>query len=45
MEQVRSVLIRLREAGLTVKPMRCQFGMKECVYLGHVVKNGTLRPE
>ena len=39
------MLIRLREAGLTVKPKKCQFGMKECVYLGHVVGNGTLRPE
>ena len=45
LEHVQRVLTRLREAGLTVKPKKCQFGMKECVYLGHVVGNGTVKPE
>ena len=45
LEHIQRVLQRLREAGLTVKPKKCQFGMKECVYLGHVVGNGTVKPE
>ena len=30
------VFDRLRGAGLTTKPRKCQFGMMQCVYLGHV---------
>ena len=33
------------ENGLTVKPTKCQFGMKECYYLGHIVGNGQVRPD
>ena len=43
--QVRSVLQRLREAGLTAKLSKCQFGMAQCVYLGHIVGNGMVQPE
>ena len=39
------VLNRLKEAGLTLKPPKCHFTMAECVYLGHVVGNGVVRPE
>ncbi len=42
---VRQVLLRLREHGLTAKPSKCQFGMHQCVYLGHVVGGGQVRPE
>ena len=45
LDQVRNVLQRLREAGLTAKPSKCQFGMAQCVYLGHIVGNGAVRPE
>ena len=45
LKHVRVILQRLREAGLTVKPTKCQFGMKRCVYLGHVVGGGTVQPE
>ena len=41
---VRMVLGRLRQAGSTAKPRKCQFGMAECVYLGHVVGGGVVRP-
>ena len=44
-EQLRAVLQRLREAGLTAKPEECQLGMQKCVYLGHLVGNGEVRPE
>ncbi len=35
----------LREHGLTAKPAKCQFGMHQCVYLGHVVGGGQVKPE
>ena len=45
MLHLTTVFQRLREAGLTVKAKKCQFGMSHCVYLGHIVGNGTVRPE
>ena len=42
---IRSILRRLREAGLTIKSMKCQFGMESCAYHGHVVGNGEVCPE
>ena len=35
LKHVEEVLQRLKEAGLTVKLRKCQFGMAHCVYLGH----------
>ena len=37
LKQVRLVFQRVREACLTVKPAKCQFGRECCVYLGHKV--------
>ena len=45
LQQLQEVLQRLRRAGLTAKPSKCQFAMKQCLYLGHIVGNGTVRPE
>ena len=45
LEHVRQVLVRLRESGLTVKPDKCQFGMKHCRYLGYVVGVDQVRQE
>ena len=42
---IKKVFDRLKGAGLTAKPKKCQFGMKQCIYLGHVVGNGNIRPE
>ncbi len=42
---LEQVFVGLEEAGLTVKASKCQIGMRECVYLGHVVGNGCVRPE
>ena len=42
---VRKVLGRLREAGLTAKPEKCQMGMRKCAYLGYVVGGGEVRPQ
>ena len=45
LKHLRTVLQRLEEAGLTVKPMKCQFAMAECTYLGHVVGGGKVQME
>ena len=42
---IRDILQKLREAGLAIKPKKCQFAMDCCMYLGHVVGNGEVRPE
>jgi hypothetical protein len=42
---LRTVLGRLRAAGLTAKPAKCQLGNNQCDYLGHSVGNGEIRPE
>ena len=44
LENVRTVLGQLRQVGLTAKPWKCQFGMDECTYLGHVVGGGMVKP-
>ena len=40
---IREVMQRLRKSKLTAKPSKCQFGMTECTYLGHVVGNGKVK--
>ena len=45
LEHLRTIMERLRGAGLIAKPSKCQFGMSHCVYLGHIVGNGVVRPE
>ena len=45
LQHVREVLQRLRSAGLTAKAKKCQFGMAQCVYLGHIVGSGLVRPD
>ena len=39
------VLERLHQAGLTAKARKCAFGASECVYLGHIVGSGIVKPE
>ncbi|CAM5155346.1 unnamed protein product [Natator depressus] len=43
--QVKKVLDRLQEAGLTIKAEKCKVGMAEVSYLGHRVGSGCLKPE
>ena len=45
LQHLREVLQRLKDAGLTAKPKKCQFAMKQCSYLGHIVGNGVVQPE
>ena len=42
-QHVDLVLNKFEEAGLTAKPVKCQFGMRHCSYLGHVVGAGEVR--
>ena len=44
LQHIKSVFGRLRATGLTAKPGKCQFGMKDFGYLGHVVGSGVVRP-
>ena len=41
---VREVLNRLRKAGLTAKPSKCQAGHAQVPFLGHLVGFGEQRP-
>ena len=45
LQHLQKVFSCLKEAGLTAKPKKCQFAMKECKYLGHIVGNDVVRPE
>lgn len=45
LEHLRRVLCSLRQTRLTVKLRKCQLGMTECRYLGHIVGSGEVRPE
>jgi hypothetical protein len=44
-DDVRKVMAKLQEAGLTAKPGKCVFGAAKCKYLGHIVGNGAVEPE
>jgi hypothetical protein len=39
------ILERLRKAGLTARPKKCNIGQKEAHYLGYVIGNGQLKPD
>ena len=45
LQHLETVLLQLQRAGLTVKPSKCQLAMEQCLYLGHVVGNGTVKLE
>ena len=44
-KHLETVLGRIRAAGLTLKKRKCQFGMPDCVYLGHRIGSGRVCPE
>ena len=43
-EALRSLLQRLKEANLTVKPVKCFIGFASIECLGHMVSESTLKP-
>jgi hypothetical protein len=36
---------RIKSAGLTLKPTKCKFAMKEIPYLGYIIAKDGLRPD
>jgi len=42
---LRHVLESLRNAGLTVKPSKCNIAFESVDFLGHVVGNGVIKPQ
>lgn len=42
---IKETLQRIREAGLTVKAKKCQMAMAECLFLGHTVGRGQVKPD
>lgn len=44
LEQLDTVLTKIHEAGLTVKPSKCKFAYHQVTYLGHTVGNSQIKP-
>ena len=44
LEHLDTVLTKIHEAGLTVKPSKCKFAHQQVTYLGHTVGNGQIKP-
>jgi hypothetical protein len=45
LEHLREVLSRLKNANLTANTAKCKFLLKRMTILGHVIEDGTLRPD
>ena len=45
LKHLAEVFSRLNEAGLTVKPQKCQFAQQEDHYLGHIIGGGKVCPD
>ncbi|KAK3090518.1 hypothetical protein FSP39_012438 [Pinctada imbricata] len=45
LEDIERVVIKLQEAGLTIRPSKCKLGSDRIECLGHIVGNGTIQPD
>ena len=45
LKHLGEVFSRLRQTGLTLKVAKCQFGLGEAKYLGHVIRGGRIKPD
>ena len=45
LEHLRTVLLRLRKAGLRLKPKKCKFLHKEVFFLGHILTQEGIKPD
>ena len=43
--QVKDVLWRLKDAGLTINPQKCAVAQQEVQYLGYVIGDGAIKPQ
>ncbi|GBM16261.1 Retrovirus-related Pol polyprotein from transposon 17.6 [Araneus ventricosus] len=43
-KHLETVLQRIQQAGLTIKPSKCKFAQSQVQYLGHTVGQGCIRP-
>ncbi|XP_055345010.1 uncharacterized protein LOC129592891 [Paramacrobiotus metropolitanus] len=43
MQNLRNVLMSLVEAGFTIKPTKCEFGMRQMGFLGHILSEVGIR--
>lgn len=44
MERIEQVLLRMKEAGLKLKPQKCQILQEEVTFLGHIVSKEGVKP-
>ena len=44
LDHIDTVLGKLEEAGLTIKPSKCYFAYQQVSYLGHIIGNGEIKP-
>lgn len=44
LEHLKSVLQKIKSAGLTIKPRKCKFAQEEVQYLGHLIGKGKRSP-
>ena len=45
LQHIQLIFQKLQDAGLTIKPKKCQLAMTKCSYLGHIVGRGEVAPE
>lgn len=45
LNELTEVFLRLKESGFTVKPSKLKLGYSSITFLGHVVGDGTLKPD
>ena len=44
LEQLKEILTRVKDAGLTLRAEKCKDGAASCIYLGHEVGSGRISP-
>lgn len=45
LKNLRTVFMRLREAGLKLNPAKTQFLQKEITFLGHIISENQVKPD
>ena len=43
--RLRDVLLRIRTAGITLNPDKCEFGKREITFLGHIINQSGISPD